>query len=275
MLLSLACLIRQLHSKASLTNLLQDPESHPGCFSGHITHMVCCLYTYSVSSGGFVNVWAHTGCSRFFCRVRLAPKHAKGSPTTMSQHALQLPGCASRSGAPATSDYNHSQQQHLKPSCRLRCGTISRGFRGFKVPGPLLSPSPDQQQPQQQQQQQPSCPPGGSVLDFLPWVGPSSDKQQPAAEPVQEPVLSFLPWVGPSSDKQPAAEPVQEPVQQQQHASRQDTAMPSDYMALLSVSLLWGSYAPALRYLYSMDELLTPQVGGGCGVQTVVLSALG
>jgi hypothetical protein len=36
--------------------------------------------------------------------------------------------------------------------------------------------------------------------------------------------------------------------------------MPSDYMALMFVSLLWGSYTPALRYLYSMDELLTPQV---------------
>lgn len=69
--------------------------------------------------------------------------------------------------------------------------------------------------------------------------------------------LSFLPWVG-SNDKQNVTEPVQE--QQQEQPSKQDTAMPSDYMALLFVSLLWGSYAPALRYLYNTDELLTPQV---------------
>lgn len=33
-----------------------------------------------------------------------------------------------------------------------------------------------------------------------------------------------------------------------------------DYSPLLLVSLLWGSYTPVLRYLYSIDPLLTPQV---------------
>jgi hypothetical protein len=32
------------------------------------------------------------------------------------------------------------------------------------------------------------------------------------------------------------------------------------YSPLLLVSVLWGSYAPTLRYLYSMDPDLTPQV---------------
>jgi hypothetical protein len=94
-------------------------------------------------------------------------------------------------------------------------------------------PQQQQQQPQQQQQQ-----------------------LQPSEAPVQK-ALSFLPWVG-SNDKKNVAEPLQE--QQQEQPSKQDTAVPSDYMALLFVSLLWGSYAPALRYLYSTDELLTPQV---------------
>lgn len=231
------------------------------CFATSRTPLMLLIYILSLIrvSRGLVDVSAHkedvAEFSAFAQNQRFSLSH------TMSQHALlQLPGCALRGGAPVPAPGHQNQQQHVKPSCRLRCGTISRGFRGVKLPGPLLSPAPDQQQPQQQQQQQQSDTPG-SVLGFLPWVGgPSSDNQQPAAEPVQEPVLSFLPWMGSSSDKQPAAEPVQEP-EQQQHASRTDTAMPSDYMALLSVSLLWGSYTPALRYLYSMDELLTPQVG--------------
>eukprot|EP00879_Flechtneria_rotunda_P001748 GHRR01001911.1.p1 GENE.GHRR01001911.1~~GHRR01001911.1.p1 ORF type:complete len:730 (+),score=353.40 GHRR01001911.1:370-2559(+) len=50
---------------------------------------------------------------------------------------------------------------------------------------------------------------------------------------------------------------------QQQHGNphlKQQANSTDGYASLLLVSALWGSYTPALRYLYSMDSLLTPQV---------------
>lgn len=55
------------------------------------------------------------------------------------------------------------------------------------------------------------------------------------------------------------AQQVPQPEQEQDLSASSSNS--GDYMALLAVSLLWGSYAPALRYLYNMDTLLTPQVG--------------
>ena len=133
-----------------------------------------------------------------------------------------------RSGQP------HSVRAHG----RLAGGLITRGFRGAKLLAPLLGA----QEHEQHQQQ-------------------SSVKQQ-QAQPVAQKAAGLLSWVGSTGDKQDAAQE-QRPEQQQQledQPARPDTAMPSDYMALLFVSLLWGSYTPALRYLYSMDQLLTPQV---------------
>jgi hypothetical protein len=114
---------------------------------------------------------------------------------------------------------------------------LSHAFRGAKLLAPLLSPEQPSQQSPEQQQQQPQQPQGSEA---------------PVAK-----ALSLLSWVG-SGDKQNAAEPAQE--QQQEQPEKQDTASPSDYSALMFVSLLWGSYTPVLRYLYSMDDLLTPQV---------------
>jgi hypothetical protein len=81
-------------------------------------------------------------------------------------------------------------------------------------------------------------------------------------------VLGFLSPVS-VAEKQEAVEQAADQHQQQQEPAvdgSQDATVPSDYMALLSVSLLWGSYTPALRYLYSMDSLLTPQVCCVCGM---------
>lgn len=114
---------------------------------------------------------------------------------------------------------------------------LSHAFRGTKLLAPLLSPEQPSQQSSEQQQQQPQ-------------------QVQGSDAPVAK-ALSLLSWVG-SGDKQNATEPAQE--QQQELPAKQDTASPSDYSALMFVSLLWGSYTPVLRYLYSMDDLLTPQV---------------
>lgn len=159
----------------------------------------------------------------------------------MSQTVRPTP-CQLHGNGPSTTHQQYLPVALLQLPCRSRAGSRGRitasGFRGAKLLGPLLAP---EQQPQQQQQ-------------------PAQQQQQLQAGDTSVPnPLSFLPWVG-STEKQHATEPTQEQQQQQEEPSKQDTAAPSDYMALLFVSLLWGSYAPALRYLYNIDGLLTPQV---------------
>lgn len=158
----------------------------------------------------------------------------------LRSHAQDLAG-PMFSLPPATHTTTHCLQHHVAQPQTLRCRRGKRGglITRVRLLGPLLS-SAEQHQEQQQQSR-------------------NGSQQQPSEPlPVAQKALSLLSWGG-SGDKQNAADTGPEQQQEEQPA-RLDTAMPSDYMALMFVSLLWGSYTPALRYLYSMDELLTPQV---------------
>lgn len=65
---------------------------------------------------------------------------------------------------------------------------------------------------------------------------------------------------GASRARRKAVEPKPEVPEQQAAADTAPKPAVASYFPLVLVSLLWGSYTPALRYLYSMDSLLTPQV---------------
>lgn len=112
------------------------------------------------------------------------------------------------------------------------------GSSGDKQSGSMSAPA--QEQPQHQQQGVAS-----KALSFLTSkVGSGGGDKDASTAPSTQAAAAQAQQQQQGESSEPAAAP----------------PAPSDYTALLFVSLLWGSYAPALRYLYSMDDLLTPQV---------------
>jgi hypothetical protein len=145
-------------------------------------------------------------------------------------------------------------QQHglcalLRPPSRpQRAGVVASGLRS--TTSRLLGRGSEPPQPSPPPQQQ--------------HAAAGAAQQQPPAARWQG-LLHQLRWGAVPPANQGSGSKQQQQQQQQQQPGEQDAGEDegpdaSSYLLLLAVSLLWGSYAPSLRYLFSMDALLTPQV---------------